>query len=166
MDRRKRNRVSLAASGIGKSQFRIPSLPRLLYICIYPSPQINNKAQDSVFVYKTTFPILDLSHTLLLHVIQYQGFLVLSQMETSPASDVIPNPASQSNADGEKPEIQKTSLKELGTESAETQDIDSEEYQYVTGFKLAIIMVSMTLIFFLVMLDLSIITTVSQEIMR
>ena len=58
------------------------------------------------------------------------------------------------------------SPKELGTESAETQDTDNEEYQYVTGFKLAIIMVSMTLIFFLVMLDLSIITTVSQALMR
>ena len=59
-----------------------------------------------------------------------------------------------------------TSPKELGTGSAETQNTDDEEYQYVSGFKLALIMVSMTLIFFLVMLDLSIITTVSQTLMR
>ena len=91
---------------------------------------------------------------------------MLSQMETTPASELIPDPASKSNVDGEKPEAHMTIPKELGTESAETQDIDNEEYQYVTGFKLAIIMVSMTLIFFLVMLDLSIITTVSQAMMR
>ena len=59
-----------------------------------------------------------------------------------------------------------TSPRELDNESAETKDTDDEEYQYVTGFKLAIIMVSMTLIFFLVMLDLSIITTVSHTLMR
>ena len=86
-------------------------------------------------------------------------------METSPASEIISDADSQSNAIGEKPKTQMTNPKELGTESAETQDTDSEEYQYVTGFKLAIIMVSMTLIFFLVMLDLSIITTVRQAMM-
>ena len=86
-------------------------------------------------------------------------------MKTSPASEIISDANSQSNAIGEKPKTQMTSPKELGTESAETQDTNSEEYQYVTGFKLTIIMVSMTLIFFLVMLDLSIITTVRQAMM-
>ena len=87
---------------------------------------------------------------------------MVSQMETEPASEVISGADSQSNAIGEKSETQVINSKEHGTESAEPQDTDNEEYQYVTGFKLAIIMVSMTLIFFLVMLDLSIITTVSQ----
>lgn len=59
-----------------------------------------------------------------------------------------------------------TSPKELGAEDVETRNPEDEEYQYVSGFKLALIMVSMTLIFFLVMLDLSIITTVSQTLMR
>lgn len=84
---------------------------------------------------------------------------MLSQMETCPASEIIPDADFQSNANGEKPETGMMNSKEHGTESAETQHTDNEESQYVTGFKLAIIMVSTTLIFFLVMLDLSIITT-------
>ena len=91
---------------------------------------------------------------------------MVPQMETGPASEVISDAHFQSKANGEKPETQLMKSKEHGTESAETQDTDPEEYQYVTGFKLAIIMVSMTLIFFLVMLDLSIITTVRQAMMR
>ena len=90
---------------------------------------------------------------------------MIPQMETSPASEIIPDADPQSNANGEKLETQLMDSWEHGTEKAETQDTDNEEYQYVTGFKLAIIMVSMTLIFFLVMLDLSIITTVSQATM-
>lgn len=46
--------------------------------------------------------------------------------------------------------------------SSSSQEISSEEYRYVTGFKLAIVIISVTLVFFLVMLDLSIISTVSQ----
>ena len=91
---------------------------------------------------------------------------MLSQIETRIASENMSDAASQSNANGEKPKTQMTNPKEHSTESAGIQDTDNEEYQYVTGFKLAIIMVSMTLIFFLVMLDLSIITTVSQAMMR
>ena len=48
-------------------------------------------------------------------------------------------------------------------EHTEKQDSEHEEQQYVTGFKFAIVMVSLTLVFFLVMLDLSIITTVSKQ---
>ena len=91
---------------------------------------------------------------------------MLPQMEPSPAPEIISDPDSQLNANREKPETQTMNSKEHGTENAEIQVSDHEEYQYVTGFKLAIIMVSMTLIFFLVMLDLSIITTVSQAMIR
>ena len=48
-------------------------------------------------------------------------------------------------------------------ENDEKQETEHEEQQYVTGFKFAIVMVSLTLVFFLVMLDLSIITTVSEQ---
>ena len=51
----------------------------------------------------------------------------------------------------------------LSRENAEKQETEHEEQQYVTGFKFAIVMVSLTLVFFLVMLDLSIITTVSKQ---
>ena len=51
---------------------------------------------------------------------------------------------------------------ELSSESVENSEPGHEEYKYVTGFKLAIVIVSVTLVFFLVMLDLSIIATVSQ----
>lgn len=49
-------------------------------------------------------------------------------------------------------------------ENTEKQETEHEEQQYVTGFKFAIVMVSLTLVFFLVMLDLSIITTVSEQL--
>lgn len=46
--------------------------------------------------------------------------------------------------------------------SSSNQEMSSEVYEYVTGFKLAIAIASVTMVFFLVMLDLSIIATVSQ----
>jgi len=41
-----------------------------------------------------------------------------------------------------------------------TARVSEDEYQYVAGFKLTIVMVSMTLVGFLIMLDTSIISTV------
>lgn len=38
-----------------------------------------------------------------------------------------------------------------------------EDYKYITGLKLAVVIVSVTLVAFLMMLDLSIIVTVSQD---
>lgn len=46
--------------------------------------------------------------------------------------------------------------------SSPNQEMSSDMYEYVTGFKLAIVIASVTMVFFLVMLDLSIIATVSQ----
>jgi hypothetical protein len=42
---------------------------------------------------------------------------------------------------------------------------DEEEYEYVTGFKRSIIIISVTLVAFLMMLDMSIIVTVSHQSM-
>ena len=70
----------------------------------------------------------------------------------------------QASADGEKGKSPILDPDVLSRENAEKkQEIEQEEQQYVTGFKFAIVMVSLTLVFFLVMLDLSIITTVSEQ---
>lgn len=75
-------------------------------------------------------------------------------MEENPLTDTVLVANHQSNmAGGEKAE---RPISSSGQES-------SEEYEYVTGFKLAIVIASVTMVFFLVMLDLSIIATVSQE---
>ena len=69
----------------------------------------------------------------------------------------------QPSAEGEKEKSPILDPDALSRENAEQQDTEHEEQQYVTGFKFAIVMVSLTLVFFLVMLDLSIITTVSEQ---
>ena len=69
----------------------------------------------------------------------------------------------QPSKDGEKEKGPILDPDALSRENAEQQDTEHEEQQYVTGFKFAIVMVSLTLVFFLVMLDLSIITTVSRQ---
>ena len=66
-------------------------------------------------------------------------------------------------ADGEKPHLQNSSPDALSQENAETQETRPEEHQYVTGLKLAIIMSSLTITFFLAMLDVAIIATVSKH---
>ena len=69
----------------------------------------------------------------------------------------------QPSKDGEKEKSPILDPDTLSGENAEKQETEHEEQQYVTGFKFAIVMVSLTLVFFLVMLDLSIITTVSRQ---
>lgn len=66
-------------------------------------------------------------------------------------------------ADGEKPHLQNSSADALSKENAQTQETGHEENQYVTGLKLAIIMSSLTITFFLAMLDVAIIATVSKH---
>lgn len=75
-------------------------------------------------------------------------------MEEKPLTDTILVANRQSNMASE--ERAERPISSSGQES-------SEEYEYVTGFKLAIVIASVTLVFFLVMLDLSIIATVSQK---
>lgn len=62
--------------------------------------------------------------------------------------------------DGEKPQRKDSDTDALPREDVVSQGNGQKDHQYVTGFKFAIVMVSLTLVFFLVMLDLSIITTV------
>ena len=69
----------------------------------------------------------------------------------------------QPSADGEKETNPIIDPNALSPDNAEKQETEHEEQEYVTGFKFAIVMVSLTLVFFLVMLDLSIITTVSKQ---
>lgn len=69
--------------------------------------------------------------------------------------------ADQPSADAEEPQTQISKQHATPQTNMDTQ----EDSQYVTGFKLAIIMVSLTMVFFLVMLDLSIIATVSQALL-
>ena len=69
-------------------------------------------------------------------------------------------PTAEGEGKGKSPILDQAALSPEHTESQETEH---EEQQYVTGFKFAIVMVSLTLVFFLVMLDLSIITTVSKQ---
>ena len=68
------------------------------------------------------------------------------------------------SADAEKPQEHVDNPDALSKENGQSQGNDHGEQQYITGFKLAIVMVSLTLVFFLVMLDLSIIATVSQAL--
>ncbi len=79
-------------------------------------------------------------------------------MEKQNSLDSVPIADRQLCADGEQPQRHST---ELSSEGVVRPEISHEDYEYVTGFKLAIVIVSVTLVFFLVMLDLSIIATVS-----
>ena len=71
----------------------------------------------------------------------------------------------QPSADGEKPQVHIENPDALSKDNGHSQGNGHGEEQYITGFKLAIVMVSLTLVFFLVMLDLSIIATVSQALL-
>lgn len=68
----------------------------------------------------------------------------------------------QTTAQGEKSRQIISNQDQLSGERVDRRETGHEERQSVTGFKLAIIMISMTMVFFLVMLDLSIIATVSH----
>ena len=68
-----------------------------------------------------------------------------------------------STADGEKSHLQNSSRDALSEKNGETQETGQEEHQYVTGLKLALIMSAITVTFFLAMLDLAIIATVSKH---
>lgn len=83
-------------------------------------------------------------------------------MEKQNTSDGVPVADRQPDLNGRKSHEQLSSLGELSSESAKRQDPGYQDYKYVTGFKLAIVIVSVTMVCFLVMLDLSIIATVSQ----
>lgn len=83
-------------------------------------------------------------------------------MEEPPKSKSVSVEDGQPSADGEKPQRQGSDTDALRRENVGSQANGQTDHQYVTGFKFAIVMVSLTLVFFLVMLDLSIITTVSK----
>lgn len=85
-------------------------------------------------------------------------------MQTQFPSDNVPVAESQQAADAEKSQLQLSHPDALSRGNVETQQIAGEDYQYVTGVKLAILLISLTLVFFLVMLDLSIIATVSHAV--
>ena len=87
-------------------------------------------------------------------------------MEQHNTSDSVPVADHQSNLDGEKAQEQTSNADQLSSENVEIQEIGRQEYNYITGFKLAIVIFSLTMVFFLVMLDMSIITTVGQVLVR
>ena len=82
-------------------------------------------------------------------------------MEKPTSLDSVPVADRHLCVDGEQSQSQTSHSNELSSGGAVRPEIGHEEYEYVTGFKLAIVIVSVTLVFFLVMLDLSIIATVS-----
>ena len=83
-------------------------------------------------------------------------------MEEPPKSTSVSVGDGQPSTDGEKPQRQSSNTAALPRDNVGSQGHGQKDHQYVTGFKFAIVMVSLTLVFFLVMLDLSIITTVSK----
>ena len=82
-------------------------------------------------------------------------------MEEKPTSESVPTADRQLSANAEEPPSQISIPDAPSKEAAERQ----EDSQYLTGIKFVIVMVSLTLVFFLVMLDLSIIATVSQALL-
>ena len=63
-----------------------------------------------------------------------------------------------------KPSEQTSITDEIHSDEVSKTPVTSdEEYEYIAGFKLTIVMVSVTMVAFLMMLDLSIISTVSQS---
>ena len=86
-----------------------------------------------------------------------------SDMEKDPSLHSISVADRQPSADGQKPQKEIPTPDASCQEDVGGQEMSYEESQYVTGFKLAIIMISLTIVFFLVMLDLSIIATVSKH---
>ena len=77
--------------------------------------------------------------------------LEMKKKEESDISMVrIPSPTLH----GEKQTMQTSNL---------DKEADTVEFEYVTGFKLAIVIVSVTMVAFILMLDSSIIATVSQH---
>lgn len=83
-------------------------------------------------------------------------------METQIRSNRLQIADRQSNADEEKPRRLLINPESLARESSSKRESGNDEYEYLTGFKLAIVLFLVTLVFFLVMLDLSIVATVSQ----
>ena len=61
----------------------------------------------------------------------------------------------------EKQQEQVQPVAEQATEKPLQSSPAQEEYEYVTGFKLAVVLLALTLVFFVVMLDMSIVVTVS-----
>lgn len=85
-------------------------------------------------------------------------------MDEPPTSKTVSVENGQPSADGEKPQRQDSDTNALPEVNVVSQGNGQKDDQYVTGFKFLIVMVSLTLVFFLVMLDLSIITTVSKPL--
>jgi hypothetical protein len=72
------------------------------------------------------------------------------------------SPSTNETSDTEKPEgIKESSIPDQLTDSpVETAASGDEDYKYVTGFKLAIVIISVTFVAFLMMLDTAIVATV------
>ena len=83
-------------------------------------------------------------------------------MEKPDKSDDVPVADRQPNGDNEEPQRQTLGSNPISSESVNKQETSDQEYQYVTGFKLAVVIGSVTMVCFLLFLDLSIIATVSQ----
>ena len=84
------------------------------------------------------------------------------QMEKETTLEWLPDAPRQPSTDGEKLHVQISTLNALSPEQTELQEND----QYINGLRLFIVMLSFTMVFFLVMLDVSIIATVSQASSR
>ena len=84
-------------------------------------------------------------------------------MEKDPSLHSIAVADRPPSADVQKPQKEIPNPDAFFQEDVGGQEISHEESQYVTGLKFAIVMISLTIVFFLVMLDLSIIATVSKH---
>lgn len=84
-------------------------------------------------------------------------------MEKQDASDVHSDAHSIADAPDlkrENPTDQISNLDKHSIEDVKTGEANEEEWQYVTGFKLGVVIVSVTLVAFVMMLDMSIVSTV------
>jgi hypothetical protein len=84
-------------------------------------------------------------------------------MERKNPSDAGPVLDQSPDTDGEKATEQSSTPNEHSGESARTTEAGDEENKYVTGFKLVIVIIAVTMAAFLMLLDTSIISTVSQH---
>lgn len=83
-------------------------------------------------------------------------------MENQNGSSPSPKPLQLQEEKRAKPGKQKSCQTGHFVESLKTAEAVNKEREYVSGFKLSIAMTSVTLVAFLMMLDMSIIATVSQ----
>jgi hypothetical protein len=82
------------------------------------------------------------------------------ERRSTSTDDPAPNQLPNLKQDKEEKVKDGTSNELLG-ESLKSNEADDTGYQYVTGLKLLLVIVSMTLVAFLVMLDTSIVATAS-----